>query len=202
MYVKKEAVLSSQIEGTQASLIDILGDDIDNSSINRDIGDVVNYVNAMNYGLSRLTSLPMSLRLIREIHAILLENSRGASKNPGEFRTSQNRIGPAGCTLDQALFIPPPPYEMMKAMGNGRIGRLIIAFWLCQQNILAEPLLYLSYYFKQNRLEYYDRLMAVRLKDDWEGWTKFFLRGIAEVSDQAISTAKEILDIERIIWHC
>lgn len=81
--------------------------------------------------------------------------------------------------------------------GNGRIGRLLITFWLCQQNILKYPLLYLSCYFKHNRLEYYDRLMAVRTKDDWEGWLKFFLKGIAQVSDEAIASAKEILVLRK-----
>lgn len=80
--------------------------------------------------------------------------------------------------------------------GNGRVGRLLITFWLCQQKILAKPLLYLSYYFKQNRNEYYQRLMAVRLEGDWEGWIKFFLKGVSTVADEAIDSAKAILSLK------
>lgn len=231
MYVKKEAVLSSQIEGTQASLIDILEEDEENHEHKeKNVEEVVNYVNAMNYGIKRLQDLPLCLRLIREIHSVLLKNVRGGERNPGEFRKSQNWIGPAGCTLSTATFVPPPILEMQEALnnlelvinddddipplikigllhaqfetihpfldGNGRMGRLLITFWLCRQKILTKPLLYLSYYFKKNRIEYYDRLMDVRLKGDWEGWMKFFLKGIAEVSDEAISTAKQILTMK------
>lgn len=231
MYVKKEAVLSSQIEGTQASLIDVLDEDEQKDNHKeKSVEDVVNYINAMNYGLKRLTDLPLCLRLIKEIHEILLKDVRGSEKSPGEFRRSQNWIGPGGCTLTTATFVPPPVPEMIEAMnqletfihendelpplikiglihaqfqtihpfldGNGRMGRLLITFWLCQQNILGSPLLYLSYYFKMNRIEYYDRLMEVRKTGDWEGWIKFFLRGIIFVSDESTNTAKEILKIK------
>jgi Fic family protein len=230
MYVKKEAVLSSQIEGTQASLTDILNADIV-SKKSFDICEVVNYVNAMEYGLNRLKEFPLCLRLIREIHEKLLEKGRGSNRNPGEFRTSQNWIGPAGCTLVNATFIPPTVNDMQEALsdlekficeeeddipslikialihaqfetihpfldGNGRVGRLLITFWLCTKKILTEPLLYLSYYFKSNRIEYYDRLMAIRKKGDWEGWIKFFLRGVSFVADEAIESAKSIIGLK------
>lgn len=232
MYVKKEAVLSSQIEGTQASFADVLSaefNQIDNQRRD-DISEVVNYVNAMNWGLAKLKSLPLSLRLIRNIHARLLMNARGSHRNPGEFRTSQNWIGPNGCTLNTATFVPPTVPDMEVALGdleryfyeedftpalikiamihaqfetihpfldgNGRMGRLLITFWLCQQNILSKPLLYLSYYFKKNRTEYYDRLMDVRKKGDWESWIKFFLKGVAEVADEATSSASAILKLK------
>lgn len=231
MYVKKEAVLSSQIEGTQASLVDILEFGIEQDKrLPQDIGEVVNYVDAMNYGLERLQSLPLSLRLIKEIHHILLNNTRGAEKSPGDFRNSQNWIGSAGSTLSTATFIPPNVEDMKQAMGelelyihqdddlpwllkvalihcqfetihpfldgNGRIGRLLITFLLCEKNILNKPLLYLSHYFKQNRSEYYDFLMKVRNKGDWEGWLKFFLKGVVSVSQQAILTSRNILDLQ------
>lgn len=194
------------------------------------VREVVNYVDAMYSGLERLKQLPLSLRLIKEIHGILLTDVRGAERNPGEFRTSQNWIGTPGCTLETAAFVPPDVEEMTVAMGelelfmhredripalikialihaqfetihpfldgNGRMGRLLITFWLCQQEILGQPLLYLSYYFKQNRQEYYDRLMAVRFNGDWEGWVKFFLRGVAVVSDEATSDAKQIIGLQ------
>lgn len=231
MYVQKEAILSSQIEGTQASLVDVLGASSDTEKRKQDVVDVVNYVKAMNYGLNRLESLPLSLRLIREIHGILLQGVRGSDRSPGEFRRSQNWIGPQGCLLENATFVPPPVEEMQKAMGeledflyndadmipplmkiamihaqfetihpfldgNGRVGRLLIAFWLCQQNILSKPLLYLSYYFKLNRTEYYDRLMKVKLNGDWENWIKFFLKGVEVVSDEATNSATAILALK------
>lgn len=229
MYVQKEAVLSSQIEGTQASLSDIL--DTDTYSENdMNLRDVVNYVNAMNYGLERLKEFPLCLRLIREIHQKLLSGGRGSNRNPGEFRTSQNWIGPAGCTLSTATFVPPTVPDMQQALsdlehyfytediipslvkialihaqfesihpfldGNGRMGRLLITFWLCTEKILSAPLLYLSYYFKANRTEYYDRLMDVRKYGKWEEWIKFFLKGIAFVSDEATTSAKNIIKLK------
>lgn len=234
MYVKKEAVLSAQIEGTQASLADVLNDPLEKEGkeySTNSVREVVNYVSAMKTGLEMLDSLPLSLRLIRQIHEVLLQNVRGSNKSPGEFRKSQNWIGPAGCTLSTAVFVPPEPCEMEIAMndleayfydesplpplikialihaqfetihpfldGNGRMGRLLITFWLCIQQILSQPLLYLSYYFKQNKLEYYQKLMDVRLKGDWEGWIKFFLIGVSETSDEAIKSAKKIIQLQQ-----
>lgn len=227
MYVRQEAVLSSQIEGTQSSLDDVLvfesGEGADEGP--KDVAEVVNYVRAMNLGLERLTKLPLSLRLIREIHGQLLQGVRGANRTPGEFRISQNWIGPAGCSLATATFVPPPPSELHAALGNletllhdhslpdlivsglahaqfetihpfldgnGRVGRLMISFILCERKVLARPLLYLSHFLKLHRAEYYDRLMAIRVDGNWEGWLKFFLRGVAEVSRSATSTARDI----------
>lgn len=180
MYVKQEAVYSSQIEGTQSTLEDVLEHEAEALKQGRpeDVAEVMNYIRAMNYGIDRLRKLPLSLRLIREIHAELLKNIRGGERTPGEFRKSQNWIGPSGCSLSQAEFVPPPPHEMLKALdnfekflhdkeslpvlihcglahaqfetihpfldGNGRIGRLLIMFLLCERNILHRPLLYLS----------------------------------------------------------
>lgn len=229
MYVRKEAVLSSQIEGTQASLVDVL--EVEAEAFDpqqpKDVDEVVNYVSAMNYGLQRLKTLPVSLRLIKEIHEKLLHGVRGAELSPGEFRTSQNWIGSQGSTISNARFVPPPPQEVMPVMGdlenfihsdlpmpilikvglahaqfetihpfldgNGRVGRLLITFLLCEKGILSRPLLYLSYYFKQNRTEYYDRLQRVRDVGDWENWLKFFLRGVAEVSNEATEISRSIV---------
>jgi Fic family protein len=231
MYVRKEAVLSSQIEGTQASLIDVLEFEAEtpDSGHPLDVAEVVNYITAMNYGLARLGDLPLSLRLIKEIHEKLLAGVRGSDRNPGEFRRSQNWVGPMGSNIGTAKYVPPPAHEMSEALGelesflhdkspmpllikvglahahfetihpfldgNGRIGRLLITFLLCQQEVLKRPLLYLSYYFKQNRAEYYDRLQAIRDKGDWEGWLKFFLRGVYEVSREATATARLIVNL-------
>jgi Fic family protein len=232
MYVRKEAVLSSQIEGTQASLIDVL--EFESRALEpdnpQDVEEVVNYVAAINHGLERLRTMPVSLRLIREIHQELMKGVRGAERNPGEFRRSQNWIGPGGCTLAGATYVPPPPHEMLRALdnlerflhspqpmptlikvglahaqfetihpfldGNGRTGRLLITFLLCEQNILQRPLLYISYYFKRYRAEYYDRLQAVRDRGDWEGWLKFFLRGVYEVAQEAAVTARQIVNLK------
>ncbi|WP_267968210.1 Fic family protein [Myxococcus stipitatus] len=231
MYVRYEAVLSSQIEGTQSTLEDVLEFEMDAAGARRvkDAEEVVNYVQAMNYGLERLPSLPLSLRLLREIHERLMRGVRGSERNPGDFRTSQNWIGPEGCTLASATFVPPPPYEMLEALanletflhqpgnlpalihcglahaqfetihpfldGNGRVGRLLITLLLCERRILERPLLYLSVYLKQHRAEYYDRLTAIRSDGDWEGWLRFFLRGVAEVSVSSTATARAILKL-------
>jgi Fic family protein len=229
MYVRKEAVLSSQIEGTQSSLQDLLAAEADlfAPDLPRDVDEVVNYVAAMNYGLERLKELPLSTRLIGEIHARLLQGVRGAKLTPGELRRSQNWIGPGGCTLSDATFVPPPPHEVGSVLsdlekflhnpgdlpslvqiglahaqfetihpfldGNGRVGRLLITFFLCQQQILQRPVLYLSHHFKKHRAEYYDRLQAVRDRGDWEGWLEFFVTGVLETSREATETARRIL---------
>lgn len=231
MYVRKEAVLSSQIEGTQSSLQDVLAAEaqILSPTRSRDVDEVVNYVAAMNHGLARLPDLPVSTRLFREIHAVLLEGVRGSHLTPGEIRTSQNWIGPAGCSLAEATFVPPSPSEVPEALsnlerflhsdgelpllvkvglahaqfetihpfldGNGRIGRLLITFLLCERRVLLKPVLYLSYYFKRHRSEYYERLQAVRDMGKWEEWLGFFLRGVDEVSQQATETARRILTL-------
>ncbi|WP_009632925.1 Fic family protein [Synechocystis sp. PCC 7509] len=232
MYVRKEAVLSSQIEGTQASLIDVL--EFESQTLQpdnpQDVAQVVNYVAAVNYGLERLKTLPISLRLIKEIHKELMQGVRGAEHDPGEFRRTQNWIGPAGCSLTQATYVPPPEYEMNQSLdnlqkflhdstpipalikiglahaqfetihpfldGNGRTGRLLITFLLCEQNILKRPLLYISHYFKKYRAEYYDRLQAVRDSGNWEGWLKFFLRGVDEVAQEASANARKIVNMK------
>jgi Fic family protein len=231
MYVRREAVLSSQIEGTQSTLEDLLEREIgaDGDDQRSDVLDIVNYVAAMNFGLARLETLPVSLRLIREIHRELLKDGRGSHATPGEFRKTQNWIGPDGATIEQATFIPPPVPEMKEALadfegflheegdystlidvglahaqfetihpfldGNGRVGRLLNTFLLVQQGVLRKPLLYLSYYFKLHRTEYYDRLMAVRLKGDWEGWLRFFLQGVVQTAKEATATAGSIFEL-------
>lgn len=229
MYVRKEAVLSSQIEGTQSSLQDVLAAEARVFSADRpdDVSEVFNYINAMNHGLERLQALPVSVRLIREIHERLMAGVRGQHLTPGELRTSQNWIGPAHCTLAEASFVPPPPHEVARLLGeleqflhddsplpllikiglahaqfetihpfldgNGRIGRLLITFLLCEKEVLLKPVLYLSHYFKRYRQQYYEHLQAVRDHGAWEEWLSFFLRGVFEVSQQATETVRRIL---------
>lgn len=229
MYVRREAVDSSQIEGTQSTLEDVLTFELDprTRDLPDDVEDIVNYIRAMNYGLNRLATLPLSLRLIREIHAELLQGTRGADKSPGDFRSTQNWIGPGNVTLARATFVPPPASEMRQTLGNferflheedelpvlihcglahaqfetihpfldgnGRVGRLLIAFLLVHRGVLHRPLLYLSTYLKHWRAEYYDRLMAVRNEGNWEGWLRFFLQGVAETAEEATLTARSIV---------
>ena len=228
-YVRKEAVLSSQIEGTQSSLSDLLL--FENAEVPgvplEDVQEVSNYVAALSHGMTRLREgFPLSLRLLREIHGVLLSRGRGADKEPGEFRRSQNWIG--GTRPGNATFVPPPPDLVMECMGalelflheertdmpllikaglvhvqfetihpfldgNGRLGRLLITFLLCAGGALQEPILYLSLYFKLHRQTYYELLTRVRATGDWETWLEFFLRGVKETSDQAVSAARRVI---------
>lgn len=227
-YVRKEAVLSSQIEGTQSSLSDLLlheSGEAPSVPID-DVVEVSSYVAALEHGLKRVQEgFPVSLRLIREMHAILLSKGRGSNKQPGEFRTSQNWIG--GSRPGNAAFVPPPPDRLTECLdsfekylhleersyaslidaglihvqfetihpfldGNGRIGRLLITFFLMMMGDLRQPNLYLSLFFKNNRQEYYSRLSAVRTAGDWEGWLDFFLHGVAETSNQVVQTSQAI----------
>lgn len=227
-YIRKEAVLSSQIEGTQSSLSDLLlyeSNEAPSVPVD-DVEEVSCYVAAFEHGLRRIQSgFPLSLRLIREMHKILLSKGRGSHKQPGQFRTSQNWIG--GSRPGNARFVPPPPDRLAECLdaferylhreerpysslieaglvhvqfetihpfldGNGRIGRLLITFFLIVMGDMKKPWLYLSLFFKNNRGEYYDRLNAVRQKGDWEGWLDFFLHGVAETADQVVMTSQKI----------
>lgn len=229
-YVRKEAVLSSQIEGTQSSFSDLLlhEEELAPGVPLDDVQEVSSYVAAMNHGLKRLREddFPLSMRLIREMHEVLLAKGRGSDKMPGEFRRSQNWLG--GTRPGNARFVPPPPDHVADCManlekflhdqprrtpvlikaalahvqfetihpfldGNGRLGRLLITLILCAEGALAQPLLYLSLFFKQHRQEYYDRLDAVRLKGDWLGWLRFFLEGVEQTAKQAADTTGNIL---------
>ena len=232
MFIQKEALLSSQIEGTQSSLVDVLGVDADQEPV-ADVGEVVNYIQAMRHGLQRLQKedFPVSLRLLREIHGVLMQQVRGGKPalTPGEFRTAQNWIG--GTNLANARFVPPPPHEMLSALdnlekymhieddepllvrcalihyqfetihpfndGNGRLGRLLVTFYLVWRGVLSEPMLYLSTYLKAHQQEYYDRLQQVRTSGHYEAWVTFFLEGIVTVSAQVVETTKAIQQLER-----
>jgi Fic family protein len=234
MYVKKEAVLSSQIEGTQASLLDVLEFEakaLDPRKPN-DTKEVVNYIKAINYGLEQIEKgKDISIPLIKKIHYYLLGGTRGGERDLGKIRTLQNWIGPPGSDIYNALFIPPSVNDMKLALkdleryikkdkelpplikaglvhsqfetihpfldGNGRIGRLLITLLLTKSKHLSRPLLYLSYYFKQNRNEYYDRLQAVRDNGEWELWLRFFLNGMYIASNEAIDTSMRILDLRK-----
>jgi Fic family protein len=232
-YVRKEAVLSSQIEGTQSSLSDLLLFELDEAPgvPLDDVIEVSNYVAALEHGLARLREgFPLSNRLIREIHAVLLSRGRGSGKDPGEFRRSQNWIG--GTRPGTAAFVPPPHTAVPDCMtalehflhadddglpvlvraglahvqfetihpfldGNGRVGRLLVTFLLCHAALLREPLLYLSLYLKQHRATYYDLLDLVRRTGDWETWLAFFLEGVRQTAERAVSTAQRLAEMFR-----
>lgn len=231
MYIKKEATSSAQIEGTQATFADLLKHEagVSDPAIPDDVKEIVNYVKAMNYGVHRLITPPLSLRLIREIHGMLLKDVRGQEKNPGEFRNSQNWVG--GRTINLATYVPPPIHELTGLLdnfeeflhqkikmpilikvalihvqfelihpfldGNGRTGRLLIAFYLYHEKVLKRPLLYLSDYFRRYRQEYYDHLNAISKRDEIEGWLKYFLDGVIDVSESAISLSQKIIELRK-----
>lgn len=228
MYIRKEALFSSQIEGTQATLDDILDPMID-ENCNRDVQEAVDNVNAVQYALNQLRDehgLPVSLRLLKETHKVLLKHSRGQDKSPGEFRYTQNWIGPTGCSLQQASFIPPNPDDMMQALntlelyfhakdaldpliraalihyqfetihpfldGNGRIGRLLILLFLLDQQVIDSPYLYISYFLKLNRTQYYEHMTSVRTNGTYETWVKFFLCAAEKAAQDALDTIERL----------
>lgn len=225
MSIRKEALLSSQIEGTQATMTDVLTyetwEEVDNFD---DVQEVVNYIKALNHGIARLEELPLCFRIIKESHQILLNSVRGYEKTPGEFRRSQNWIG---SSLKNSIFVPPPHEQVPEAIGNlekfinqndslpllikcalihyqfetihpfldgnGRIGRLLIDLFIHWKGLLNKPLIYTSLFFKQNRQEYFDRLMMVRKKGDFEQWMDFFLKAMVWSAEHAIEKIKQIL---------
>lgn len=232
MYIRKEAVLSSQIEGTQSSLSDLLSYEAEEAPgiPLDDVQEVSRYVAAMEYGLDKIRNddWPLCVRIIKEMHEVLLSEGRGQERRPGEFRQSQNWIG--GTRPGTALYVPPPQDCVIGCMGdlekfwnnqptrtptllkaalshvqfetihpfldgNGRLGRLLITLLLCHEGALEEPILYLSLYFKTNKQIYYEHLQAVRTHGDWEGWVRFFLQGVLETAQQAVSAARSILAV-------
>ncbi len=228
-YLRREAVASARIEGTQASLLDVFDAEASGQPLGADVEEVVNYVRAMENGLQRLETLPVSTRLIREMHAVILAGVRGRDRQPGELRTTQNWIGSAGATIDTATFVPPPPEELADLLsdlerfvhedpqlpplvqaallhyqfetihpfldGNGRLGRLLIVFFLVVRDRLPEPLLYLSPYFEARRQEYYDALQGVREQGDLDRWLGFFLDGVRTQAIDAIARAERLIDL-------
>jgi len=183
----------------------------------------------MEHGLQRLTELPLSVRLIRELHGILLDGVRGRERRPGELRTTQNWIGPAGATIQTAVFVPPPPELLIDLLGdlenfihaeprlpplvqaalvhyqfetihpfldgNGRLGRLLIVFFLIVRDRLPAPLLYLSPDFEQRRDTYYAALQAVREQGDIEGWLSLFLDAVTTQATDAVQRANRLIDL-------
>ncbi len=180
----------------------------------------------MELGIELLSKLPLSLRLVQEIHGQLMQGVRGEKATPSEFRNTQNWIGPAGCTPATAAFVPPPVPEMKEALyawenflhdrdsipdliqcammhvqfetihpfldGNGRVGRLLVTFFLLERKRLSQPLLYLSAYIDSHKADYYGLLQQVRTRGDWNHWLMFFLQGITNAATAAGQQAKEL----------
>ena len=241
-FIRREAVLSSRIEGTRADITDLYAYEagqlplpgMESPPPQADVREVLNHVRALEYGLQRLDTLPVSLRLVRELHERLMEGVRGEHATPGEFRRSQNWIGAGNCTLSDATFVPPPAPQMHEALdalekylhsediypplvrlamihyqfeaihpfidGNGRIGRLLLSLLVVQWGLLPSPLLYLSAFFHRHRQQYYDLLLEVSAGGAWQGWVRFFLRGVAEQAHDAIARAKRLQELQ-IAWR-
>ena len=230
-YVRKEALLSSQIEGSQSSYSDLLLYEMDAAPgvPVEDVEEVSNYIATLNRSLQKLRDgFPLSLTRIRDIHKVLLSGSRGTNKQAGEFRQGQNWLGGTG--PGNAIYVPPPPERLKECLdpliefmnndtvkmpilirtglvhaqfetihpfldGNGRVGRLLISLLLCHHQLLKEPMLYLSLYFKQNRSEYYNQLQQVRLKGNWEQWLLFYLHGIHNTANEAVDTVIKLREL-------
>lgn len=228
-FVRKEAVVSSQIEGTEATLDDLLAFEAtpEGTKPDANVEEVCNYLDALAWArreLARPRGLPLSMRLVHGIHRRLMRGGRGASKQPGEVRRSQNWVG--GSRPSKAVYVPPPPEEVTRLLGeleryihaedalpplvraglvhvqfesihpyldgNGRVGRLLIALLLEHWQLLHAPLLYLSLHFKRRRPDYYRLLSEVRRSGDWEGWTRYFLEGVAEIAEESAATARDL----------
>jgi len=231
-FLRREAVLSSRIEGTQASLSDLFFfEAAGEASKQSDVQEVANYVKALNYGLARLNEFPLSIRFLCEVHERLMSGVRGgeAHLTPGEVRRSQNWIGKPNCSLMEAIYVPPPVEEMKRCLGelekylhaeselpplirlalihyqfeaihpfidgNGRVGRLLITLLLIKEDLLSQPILYLSAFFERNRDEYYRLLLAVSQKGVWQQWIEYFLQGVAEQSKDVVRRANKVNDL-------
>jgi Fic family protein len=238
-FMRREAVASSRIEGTVTTLSQLLLFEVGEET-NRGPGDareVLNYVRALEYSLSRLDKLPISSRLIREAHKILLTNvqsDRGARIIPGEFRKEQNWV--SAKLIENARYVPPPPQEVPQAMadlekyinnkddeiptliqlalihyqfeaihpfpdGNGRVGRLLIPLILCERKEISQPLLYLSSYFEKNYDEYIDRMLAISQMGLWERWIEFFLKGVEETCNDAMTRARSLQNLQKSYYE-
>jgi Fic family protein len=226
-YLLKEAVSSTRIEGTQATIGEVFDSAVTDVGPGADVEEVVNYVAAMRDGLGRLDQLPISTRLLCEMHRQLMSGVRGRELAPGEMRTTQNWIGPAGSTIESAPFLPPPPSELPELLGdwerfahedpempllvqnallhaqfetihpfldgNGRLGRLMLVFFLIARGRLPGPLLYLSAYLDENHDAYYASLQAFREKGDAIPWVDLCLESIQTQSTDAVERAEQIV---------
>ena len=228
-YLLREALASTRIEGTEASMTDLYEFGASGGTPSADVEEVLNYIAAIEWGLGQLETFPLSVRLLREMHARLLAGVRGRDRRPGELRTSQNWIGGAGSTIESARFVPPPPdvlgdlltdwerfandevelpllvqdallhyqFETLHPFldGNGRLGRLMIVFFLIARGRLSAPLLYLSSFLERDRERYYEALQAPRENGDIEPWIRLFLEAVQTQAVDAVLRAQRILEL-------
>ena len=226
-YLLREALSSTRIEGTRASMAEVFEADAAGEAPNADVEEVVNYVAAMRWGLECHDELPLSTRLLCEMHRRLMDGVRGRELAPGELRTSQNWIGAPGSTIETAQFVPPPPGELPTLLadwerfaheepelpllvqnallhaqfetihpfldGNGRLGRLLLVFFLVARGRLTVPLLYLSAYLERKRQDYYDALQAIRETGDPIPWIDLFLTAVETQAGDAVQRAQRII---------
>jgi Fic family protein len=233
MHVFKEGTKSSRIEGTQTNIDEAVQKETHIAfGKKEDWQEVQNYVRTLNFAIHSLDAIPISNRLLKSAHKILLDGVRGKHKQPGEFRESQNWIG--GASLTDAYFIPPHQSSISELMsdlekfihntevpvphlikigiahyqfetihpfldGNGRIGRLLIPLYLVEHKILNKPALYLSSFFEENKMFYYDNLSRVRTHNDLSQWLKFFLVGIKHTAQSSIDTFRSILSLRKFV---
>lgn len=227
----QEAVLSSKIEGTQATLEEVLKFEANPDKKTEkydDIQEILNYRKAMRFSVKQLDKTPLCLNLLRNIHSILLEGVRGADRDRGNFRGSQVYIGKTGVGIENATYVPPEPQHILEYLsnlekyihfeekdlivqlaivhaqfeiihpfldGNGRMGRILMPLFLYSKGALSSPMLYLSAHFEKNREEYYQRLLNISQKNDWEGWILYFLNAVVEQSRINIKKAKSIHEL-------
>lgn len=227
----QEAVLSSKIEGTQATVDEVLEQEaglLKEGEKFKDIQEISNYRQALFRARDYLEAYPIRLGFVRELHRILMDSVRGQDKTPGEFRVEQNWIGKPGCPIEQASFVPPSPLRLLDYLqaweryldaddvdfllqtavvhaqfelihpfkdGNGRIGRILIPLFLYQKRALSQPMFYLSEYLENSRDEYYQRLKAISIEGDWNGWIAFFLRA---TTNQAVQNSKRVAAIRTL----
>ncbi len=228
-YMTREAVASSRIEGTEASLSDVLQAEAVGEEPRADVQEVRNYIAALDAGLELLPQVGISYRLIRELHSVLMSGVRGRAKRPGELRTLPVYLGSPTESAETAVFVPPMPPSIPALLtdwetfvhenprlpalvqcamlhyqfetihpfmdGNGRVGRLLIVFFLLSKGLLPAPLLYVSAYLEQNRREYYDRLQGVRERGEMEEWIQFFLTAVTAQAQDAVGRAEELYDL-------
>ncbi|MGH3680029.1 MAG: Fic family protein [Natronosporangium sp.] len=229
LYLLREAVSSARIEGTQTDLQEVLESVASEEEPNPDVEEVVNYLRALDAGIEMAARVPLGIRVLRTMHASLLDGVRGRERQPGELRRSQNWIGVPGATPESAIFVPPPPDELGDLLadwerfaneehklptlvsaallhyqfetlhpfldGNGRLGRLLIIFYLIARGRLPAPLLYLSPYLEERRDEYFACLQGVRERGDFDTWLRFLLRGVETQANDAVARAERLLDL-------
>ena len=228
-YLLREALSSTRIEGTRATMGEVFEIDASGEAPNADVEEVIAYVDALVWGLEQLAILPLGARLIRGMHHRLMAGVRGRDRTPGELRTTQNWIGAPDSTIETAEFVPPPPQELPSLLtdwerfanadvempllvqnallhsqfetvhpfvdGNGRLGRLLLVFFLIARGRLPAPLLYLSSYLERDRQRYYHALQSIRETGDAVPWLELFLTAVDTQASDAVSRAERIVEL-------